>query len=177
MCAPLYVCLGCWDTDGDDCGCVGVCQLDFLLLGVLTDVWVCTRACAHMRVCELIRVTAFPESILGGGGDTLETHRIGKGMWGLGRAEKVESQEVRVQSTWQGGPNHIVAFRLADETKSRRFWAQGGVHLQVADIWGSTALQDLGTPCRNRGKRQGETQSQSLPTLLTFSRSESSHLC
>lgn len=48
-------------------------------------------------VCALIWVIALPESILVGGGDTLETHRIGKGMWDLGRAEKVESLGVRVQ--------------------------------------------------------------------------------
>lgn len=61
--------------------------------------------------------------------DTLETHRIGKGVWDLGRAEKVETEEVRGQGTWWGGSGHIVAFRLAGEMKSRCFRAQCRIHL------------------------------------------------
>lgn len=109
-----------------------------------------------------------------GGGDTLGTHRIGKGIWDPERAERVGSQEVRVQSTWVGGRSHVIAFRLGGEMKSSRFRAQGGIRLQVADLWCSTALQDLGAPCRNRGKLEGgdsELEPSQLDVCLSLSES------
>ena len=95
------------------------------------------------------------------------THKIRKGIRDPERAKRVESQEVWVQSTWLGSTSHTAAFGLGDETKSRRFWAQRGVCLQVADLWCSTAFQGLGGPCRNKIKLAGETQSLSLPNLMS----------
>lgn len=97
----------------------------------------------------------------------LGTRKIRKGIRDPERAKRIESQEVRVQSTWLGGGSHTVASGLGDEMKSRRFWAQGGVRLQVADLRYSTAFQDLGGPCRNKVKLAGETQSLSLPNLMS----------
>lgn len=59
----------------------------------------------------------------------LGTHKIRKGIRDPERAKTVQSQEVWVQSTWLGGRSHTAAFGLGDETKSRRFRAQGGVRL------------------------------------------------
>ena len=135
------------------------------------EVWIYANGifCFHVSggMSLYVCVIALPGSMMVGGGDTLGTHRIGKGIWDPERAERVGSQEVRVQSTWVCGRSRVVAFRLGGEMKSRRFRAQGGVRLQVADLWCSTALQDLGAPCRNRGKLEGETQSLSLPTLMS----------
>lgn len=97
----------------------------------------------------------------------LGTCKIRKGIRDLERAKRVGSQEVRVQSTWLGGRSHTAAFGLGDEMKSRRFRAQGGVRLQVADLWCSTAFPDFGGPCRNKVKLAGETQSLSLPNLMS----------
>ena len=83
------------------------------------------------------------------------TRKIRKGIRDPERAKRVESQEVTIQSTWLGGGSHTAAFGLGDEMKSRCFRAQSGVHLQVADLWCSTAFQGLGGPCSNKVNWRG----------------------
>lgn len=127
-------------------------------------IWVCVCTCVCMCVCMPMWVTVLPGRRFPG------STQDWKDEWDPGQAERVGSQEARIQSIWLGENSPMVAVRPGHKIKSRCFRAPGGIHLQVAELWCSTAHQDLGIPWETGGSCKGKVRPWAPPPrCLSFS--------